>query len=253
MKMDMIESTQNTQVKEWKKLLTRKGRKKQQKYIIEGDHLIEEAIKSNASIETILIREDKWSAYPNYNNDLTVLISEGISELLTDTVTNQGIFAVIVIEETLKEIVADKPVLLLDEVQDPGNLGTLIRSADAAGFEAVIIGKGSVDVYNPKALRSAQGSHFHLPVIEGDLLTWIETFKEKGMEVYGTALDERAVSYHEVMQKATFALIVGNEGNGVNPDILKKTTQNLYIPIKGQAESLNVAIAASILMFTLYK
>lgn len=253
MKMDSIESIQNNHVKEWKKLLTRKGRKKQGKYIVEGEHLVEEAIRAQASIETILVREDKWSGYSDLDEERTILISDEISALLTDTVTDQGIFAVVKMQENQGDITGKRPVLLLDEVQDPGNLGTLIRSADAAGFEAVIIGKGSVDLYNSKALRSAQGSHFHLPVIHDDLTKWIDLFEEKKIDVYGTALDERAVSYHEVIPKETFALIVGNEGNGVNPDILNKTTKNLYIPIKGQAESLNVAIAASILMFSLYK
>ena len=251
--MNRIESTQNNQVKEWKKLLTRKGRKKQNKYIIEGEHLVEEAIKAGAPIETILVREDKWSAYSEYDEELTILISEEISLLLTDTVTDQGVFAVLKMDEEQEKITGNKPVLLLDEVQDPGNLGTLIRSADAAGFEGVIIGKGSVDLYNSKALRSAQGSHFHLTVLHDDLSVWIERFKAKEMAVYGTALDERAVSYHQIKPADTFALIVGNEGNGVDPKILETTTENLYIPIKGQAESLNVAIAASILMFTLYK
>lgn len=251
--MDLIESVQNNQVKEWKKLLTRKGRKKQSKYVIEGEHLVEEAIRAKAAIETILIREDKWSGYLDYDADRSVMISEEVSALLTDTVTDQGIFAVVHMKEEQQSITGNRPVLLLDKIQDPGNLGTLIRSADAAGFEGVIIGKGSVDLYNPKALRSAQGSHFHLPVIHEELLHWIEAFKKQGIEVYGTALDERAESYHEVSSKDAFALIVGNEGNGVDPEILKQTTKNLYIPIKGKAESLNVAIAASVLMFSLYK
>lgn len=253
MKMDFIESTQNNQVKEWKKLLTRKGRKKQHRYIIEGEHLVEEAIKAQALIEAILIREEKWSGNSDYNEELTILISEEISALLSDTVTDQGIFAILKMNEEDQTITGKAPVLFLDEIQDPGNLGTLIRSADAAGFEGVIVGKGSVDLYNPKALRSAQGSHLHLPVIHDDLSHWIEAFKAKGIDVFGTALDERAVSYLEVSPIETFALIVGNEGNGVDAEILEQTTKNLYIPIKGKAESLNVAIAASILMFSLYR
>lgn len=254
--MERIESIQNKQVKDWKKLLTRKGRKKQDRYLVEGIHLVEEALKSSAEIETLVIREDKREDYAalieRYETN-AVIVTEEISGMLSDAVTDQGILAVIKNQESPDSIRGDQPVLMLDEVQDPGNLGTLIRTADAAGFEGVIIGKGSVDLYNPKALRSAQGSHFHISIIHDDLEKWITKFKDKNIPVYGTALDERAVSYRTIDPQEQFALIVGNEGNGVDPKVLKQTTDNLYIPIKGQAESLNVAIAASILMFSLYE
>ncbi len=251
--MEKIESIQNKQVKEWKKLLTRKGRKKQQQYIIEGAHLVEEALKANASLSHILIREDKVAEYDHYISKETVLISTEVADELSDAVTNQGILAILNINESEESLTLKKPLLMLDEVQDPGNVGTLIRSADAAGFEGVIIGKGSVDLYNPKTIRSAQGSHFHLPVIHADLYDWTEKLKQKQIPVYGTALDDRAVSYQMIKTPKNFALIVGNEGNGVHPDLLKMTTKNLYIPIKGEAESLNVAVAGSILMFALYR
>lgn len=253
--MEKIESTQNKHVKEWKKLLTRKGRKKQNKYLIEGLHLVEEALKAKADIEVIMIREDKAAEYeklPGLEAEKVVGITEEISTILSDAVTEQGIMAVIRNSESTDHITGEKPVLMLDEVQDPGNLGTLVRTADAAGFEGVIIGKGSVDLYNPKALRSAQGSQFHLAIIHDDIEKWIGIFKDKEIPVYGTALDERAVSYRSIEPHSQFGLIVGNEGNGVDPLLLEQTTENLYIPIKGQAESLNVAIAASVLMFSLY-
>lgn len=251
--MERIESTQNKQVKEWKKLLTKKGRNKQQKYLIEGSHLIEEAVKARNQIEVILIKEEKLDEYKDsYASFNVVIVTSEIADLLSDTVTNQGIFAVVNIFEETEKIQGNNPVLMLDEVQDPGNLGTLIRSADAAGFEGVIIGKGSVDLYNPKTLRSAQGSHFHLPVIHADLFEWLDLFKGKNIPVYGTAFDSQALSYREIRPVDSFALIVGNEGNGVNPELLSQTAKNLYIPIKGEAESLNVAVAAGILMFSLY-
>lgn len=251
--MEKIESTQNKQVKEWKKLLTKKGRNKQQKYLIEGSHLIEEAVKARNQIEVILIKEEKLDEYKDsYASFNVVIVTSEIADLLSDTVTNQGIFAVVNIFEETEKIQGNNPVLMLDEVQDPGNLGTLIRSADAAGFEGVIIGKGSVDLYNPKTLRSAQGSHFHLPVIHADLFEWLDLFKGKNIPVYGTAFDSQALSYREIRPVDSFALIVGNEGNGVNPELLSQTAKNLYIPIKGEAESLNVAVAAGILMFSLY-
>ncbi|EXJ23178.1 rRNA methylase [Alkalibacterium sp. AK22] len=255
--METIESIQNKQVKEWKKLLTRKGRKKQQKYIIEGLHLVEEAVKARQSIDALLVREDKLDEYQHVIRTFEgagrlITITEDISAALSDAVTEQGILAVMNTKESLSELAAQKPLLLLDGVQDPGNLGTLIRTADAAGFEGVVIGTGSVDLYNPKALRSAQGSHFHLPVVHDDLKGWVQDLKAREIPVYGTALDKEARSYRQVNPSAQFALIVGNEGKGVSDELLRETTCNLYIPIIGQAESLNVAIAAGILMFSLY-
>lgn len=252
--MELIESVQNKKVKEWKKLLTKKGRRDQKKYLVEGDHLVEEAVKSDCSIDTVIIRKDRADELDAlHSNYKTVFITEEVAETLSETVTNQGVFLVINIIEETEKIEGRKPLLLLDGVQDPGNLGTLIRTADAAGFEAVIVGEGSVDVYNSKALRSAQGSHFHLPIIKGDLFHWIDVFEKKNIPVYGTALDQSAVSYRSLEPSQSFALIVGNEGSGVDPALLNKTRQNLYVPIKGAAESLNVAIAASILMFSLYE
>ncbi|GEK91376.1 TrmH family RNA methyltransferase [Alkalibacterium kapii] len=254
--MEIIESTQNKRIKNWKKLLTRKGRKKQSKYIVEGPHLVEEAMKSQAVIESLIISSEKIEAYASYHEKAefdVAVVTRDIIKLLSDSVTGQGILAIIKMPEKVKELSGLRPVLMLDEIQDPGNLGTLIRTADAAGFEGVILGEGTVDLYNSKALRSAQGSHFHLNIIHDDLKKWITAFSEKNMPVFGTALDERAISFREVEPMNRFGLIVGNEGNGVNASLLEKTTENLFIPIKGQAESLNVAIAAGILMFALYR
>ncbi|KPD01469.1 putative TrmH family tRNA/rRNA methyltransferase [Geobacillus sp. BCO2] len=143
-----------------------------------------------------------------------------------------------------------KTALLIDAVQDPGNLGTMIRTADAAGIDAVILGEGCADLYNAKVVRATQGSLFHLPVVNGDLAQWIARFKEQGIPVYGTAL-EKAVDYRTVPLSSSFALLVGNEGSGIRPELLGLTTENVYIPIYGQAESLNVAVAAGILLYSL--
>lgn len=251
--MEVIESVQNKWIKKWKKLLKTKGRKKAGAYIIEGYHLIEEAIASDAMIQHLILREDVMEDNPFSSlKEQTIFVSDSVAKELSDTETSQGVFAVI--EKKHEGSVLDqltKPVLLLDAVQDPGNVGTMIRSADAAGFGAVVLGNGTVDAYNPKTLRSAQGSHFHIPLIEESVEEVMAQLQEKNIDVYGTALDERAVSYKEVDVEKIFGLIVGNEGAGVNDHLLKQTDANLYIPIKGKAESLNVAIAASVLMFSL--
>ncbi|API89995.1 RNA methyltransferase [Marinilactibacillus sp. 15R] len=252
--MERIESIKNKKIKSWKKLLTKKGRQKSQKYIIEGFHLVEEAIKADVQIDYLLISEnlnqDDWLKNITVES---IELSEEVSAELSDTETPQGIYAILPFPEPINYKEIDRPYLFLDAVQDPGNVGTLIRSADAAGFGGVVLGEGSADLFNPKTLRSAQGSHFHLNIYHGDLISWIRRFQSEEKIVYGTALDERAVSYIGEKPETNFALIVGNEGAGVNSEVLKETDKNLYIPIKGQAESLNVAIAASILMFSLYQ
>jgi len=227
---------------------------KQQSYLIEGFHLVEEALKyKKDEITNIIIREDLLEEENflslNLEEDQIIVVSLNVAEEISETQTNQGIFAELMITsyDFPKEV--QGPILLLDAVQDPGNVGTMIRSADAAGFQGVFLGKGTVDLYNAKTLRSAQGSHFHLEIYEGDLKDFITTFKEEGYPVLGTALNEKAVSYKEIYVDTPFSLIVGNEGSGMKSEIISMIDQNIFIPMVGQAESLNVAIAASILMF----
>lgn len=245
--MKHIQSTNNPQVKHWKKLLTKKERDKSGTFLIEGFHLVEEALKEKEQVLEIIISE-KVGLPPGWDTGsaAVTLVTEEIANTLSDTEAPQGIYAVC--QQKEKEAQDAKTFLFIDAVQDPGNLGTMIRTADAAGIDAVIIGRGSVDVYNSKVLRSAQGSHFHLPIIRGDLHEWVEKLKAKNIPVYGTAL-EGASAYTDTSTAESFALIVGNEGNGVNKDLLTQTTANLYIPIYGKSESLNVAVAAGILLY----
>ena len=147
--------------------------------------------------------------------------------------------------------VHDGAWLLLDKIQDPGNVGTLVRTADAAGFKGVVFGEGTADAYSPKVVRAMQGSQFHLEVLTGDLVEWTDALTANNLSVYGSQLNEAARSYREIESSTQFALIVGNEGQGMSDELAVKTTANLYIPIQGQAESLNVAIAGGILMFSL--
>jgi RNA methyltransferase, TrmH family len=248
-----VQSAKNQQVKQWKKLHTKKERERSGTYMIEGFHLVEEALKYKGIVKEVLIKEgvDLPSSW-NMDDVSVVVLAEDAANAVSATETSQGIFAVCHQAEEVNLDLKDKTFLLLDEVQDPGNLGTIIRTADAAGIDVIILGEGTADLYNPKVLRSAQGSHFHLPIIKGNLSNWTEQLKNEGVPVYGTAL-ENSVEYHKVSSTDSFALILGNEGNGVSPAILSATDQNLYVPIYGEAESLNVAIAAGILMYHLKK
>ncbi|KGR78759.1 TrmH family RNA methyltransferase [Ureibacillus manganicus] len=253
--MKRIESTQNSLVKHWKKLVTmRKEREKTGEYLIEGFHLVEEALKNKDQIIQIIVREGVdlpllWSI-----DEVTMIeVTDAVAREIAETENSQGVFAHCKQRAVSEEEKHNwKKVLLIDAVQDPGNIGTMIRTADAAGLDAVILGKGSVDAFNPKTVRSAQGSHFHIPVVRGDLLEWIESLQEQDIPVYGTAL-ENAIPYTEVKSSDEFAVILGNEGSGIHPQLLDKTNQNLIIPIFGQAESLNVAVATGILLYQLVK
>ncbi|WP_034550920.1 TrmH family RNA methyltransferase [Carnobacterium funditum] len=252
--METIVSVKNERVKMWKKLQTKKGREKVGTYLIEGFHLIDEAIKNKALILEVMLSEDaKEMVATSLPENKMVLVSQEVSKQLSETQTTQGIFAVVKKNSVPEEPVLEKPYLFLDNVQDPGNLGTMIRTADAAGFGGVVLGKGTVDLYNNKVIRSMQGSHFHLPIYQDDLSDWFELFQNAGFPVYGTELNELAVSYRDITPQSKFAVVMGNEGNGMSKELLEKTTKNLYIPIMGQAESLNVAVAAGILMFALTK
>ncbi|MCI2947322.1 RNA methyltransferase [Staphylococcus caledonicus] len=244
--MEQITSAQNNKIKNANKLKKKRDRDKTGQALIEGIHLIEEAYQSGIAIKQLFVIEPDRTedALLNYAEE-TFEINMKVAESLSGTITPQGFFAVI--EKPTYDIKQAKQVLLIDRIQDPGNLGTLIRTADAAGLDLIVMEKGTADAYQDKVLRASQGSVFHIPVITTDLNEFISQFEGP---VYGTAL-ENAVSYKEVTTQESFALLLGNEGEGVNKELLAHTSQNLTIPIYGKAESLNVAIAGSILLYHL--
>lgn len=256
--MEKITSAKNDRIKTWKKLSNKKDREKQSAYLLESWHLVNEALNANQDIKVILTTSKQFTLHQNdlshYNGEL-IEISDEVAKHLGSTITPQGIFAIVGFpsKEDVNENNINGSWLLLDNIQDPGNIGTMVRTADAAGMSGVIFGKGTSSQFNPKVLRSMQGSQFHLKIIEGNLQYWIGILKNKNYQIYGSELNENAVIYSEIVPSENFALIMGNEGNGMQDDLLKITDKNLYIPIKGNAESLNVAIASGILMFHLKK
>lgn len=244
--MEQITSAQNSKIKNANKLKKKKDRDKTGLALIEGIHLIDEAYQSGLDIEQLFVvdpsrTDEQLIEYANETFEINLKVAEALS----GTVTPQGFFAVI--KKPEYDISTAKQVLLIDRIQDPGNLGTLIRTADAAGIDLIVMEKGTADPYQDKVLRASQGSVFHIPVMSESLQIFIDTFDGP---IYGTALDE-VVSFKEIEAQDTFALILGNEGEGVNETLLNSTTQNLTIPIYGKAESLNVAIAGSILLYQL--
>lgn len=247
--MKRIDSVKNERIKQWKKLLTKKGREKAGQFLIEGFHLVEEAYRSDLVVTHILLEEGRqWPKEWQSKKGERIVVSSSVLKELSDTQTPQGVVAIC--EFPKENLIMKMPgyYLMIDRIQDPGNLGTIIRTADAAGVTGVVVGEGCVDRYNSKVVRSSQGSLFHVPIIQGKLSEWISKFQEAGVPVFGTAL-QNASTYTAIEPLESFALIVGNEGDGVDKELLKKTDQNLYVPIYGKAESLNVAIATGILLY----
>lgn len=248
--MDTIESLQNPKIKSWKKLHTKKEREKSGFFFIEGKHLIAEALKSQLTIKELIIQEGlempkEW----NVTQLSQVYVTERVMKELCETETPQGIAAVCEQPLNVNLPLDEGRYLFIDGVQDPGNLGAMIRTADAAGMSGVVLGHGTTDLFNGKVIRSTQGSLFHLPVQKMDLEEAIELCKDNKLPVFGSSL--QGSTYTAIEPQKNFALLVGNEGNGIQPELLKLTDQNLYIPIYGEAESLNVAIAAGILLYHL--
>ena len=249
--MDIISSPKNEKIKELVKLQTSKGRKKAGMYLLEGEHLVEEAIKEKAPISLIVVTSNRLEEFQYLlsQTDVQVLVvSQNVFHKLSMTETTQGILAVV--EIVKQEMLPHKGrLIVLDAIQDPGNLGTIVRTADAAGFDAVILGTGTVDLYNDKVLRSMQGSHFHIPVFQANLQEYLPILKDKGVQVTVTALHRDSKDY-TILQGATdVAIVVGNEGQGVSEDVIDLGDVVVTIPMFGKAESLNVAIASALLMY----
>jgi len=243
--MTIITSKANSVVKNAKKLHQKKYRKSA--YLIEGWHLFEEAVQAGVTIEKIFALEsyrDQLAAFPQ-----TVWVSEEILLDLADTQTPQGIVAVIQKEEVGLPDLHQGKFLFLEDVQDPGNVGTMIRTADAAGFTGVIVSDKSADIYSLKTLRSMQGSHFHLPIYRMSLATFVEEAKKSNLPILATTLSRDSKDYRELFSLENFVLVMGNEGQGISSVMAESADQLVHIGMKGRAESLNVAVAAGILMF----
>jgi TrmH family RNA methyltransferase len=218
--------------------------------------LVKEALHSKANIRAVVYSNERGipsELLPMSLQQSTewIAASEECMRKCSDTVHPQGIFAVVEKWHTNIEPLLNNPQVLAvvtDGVQDPGNLGTIIRSADAAGADGVILGKGTVDLYNPKTVRSTMGSLFHLPIIEGDLSSWLPLARVHGIRTVSATLEATRTCFEFDLKEGTW-IILGNEANGVSSEVRQLVTDELIIPMKGGSESLNVAMAATILLY----
>lgn len=257
----LISSVQNDKVKQWASLLDKKYRDRTGQFLIEGIHLVLEALKGSVGVAAIIydaergipaelatVREERQAA--GTSGAEWVQASRAVMAKCTGTDTPPPVFAVVtkLSADTKALFTGNCLVVVLDGVRDPGNAGTIIRSADAVGADAVILGKGSVDLYNPKTVRSTMGSLFHLPIIEADLLELLPQAKAHGIKVIGTSLQAEYTCYGYDWTQPTW-LLMGSESDGLSQDVREQVDESVIIPMVGQAESLNVAMAATVLLY----
>lgn len=239
-------------------LLEKKHRDRSGKFLIEGVHLIQEALLAGAEVEMIVY--DMERGMPE---ELASLLAGGVQyggqyaeassavmAKCTGTDTPPPVFGVVAKPRADAAALYHEQVLVvvLDGVRDPGNVGTIIRSADAVGADAVILGKGCVDLYNPKTVRSTMGSLFHLPVLEADLRELLPAARQRGVKLVGTSLQASDTCYSYDWRGARW-LLLGNESTGLSEQALQLVDDNVIIPMRGKSESLNVAMAATVVLY----
>ena len=240
----LYSSIENKKIKNIKKLNTKKYRDEIGKFIVEGEHLVLEAYKKGV-LEEIILVENTDIDINVPKSFVTLNVLKYISELDNPS-------KIIGICKKINNNVIGNQVLILDEVQDPGNLGTIIRSAVAFNIDTIILSKNCVDVYNSKVLRATQGMIFNVNIIEENLLEIIPKLKNSGYTVYGTKVNG-GKSLKNVEKSEKFAIIMGNEGRGVHSSILDLCSEYIYIDMNEDCESLNVGVATSIILYELDK
>lgn len=258
--MDIITSTSNEKIKRVTMLVNNaKARRKEGLFAVEGLRIaseIPEGVLEECYVSEGFAAEHEISEVFGYETD-TVVVSSAVFKKMSDTQNPQGILCMCrKNEETADDFLAGRRIgelrlLILEGIQDPGNLGTMIRTAEGAGFDAIIADENTVDVYNPKVTRSTMGSLFRMPVIyTQNLPAFIDDIKQSSVTVYAAHLDGEK-SYREVRYGSRIAFLIGNEGAGLSDEITKKADELVRIPMLGKLESLNAAVAAALLMYSL--
>ena len=235
----MITSLSNSKVKEWAKLKDKKYRDETNTFLVESKHLVDEALKKGVVKELISLENPKYQ-------DATI-VSYEVMKKITNQVTTPNICAVCY---KLKSEEVKERTLLLDDISDPGNLGTIIRSAVAFGFRNIVLSLHSVDVYNPKVIRSSEGMIFHVNIIYSDLIDFINS--HSFLTIYGTrVINGKKLS--DIKFNKQVGIIIGNEGRGMSEELKHFCKDLIYIPMNKNCESLNAGVSASIIMYEVSK
>jgi len=249
----MIISTSNSQVKYLVQLQNKsKIRKENKEFVVEGIKMVEEAPKDR--IVKVYISENFTKT-----NEETVkkidaeyeIVSDNVFSQMSDTKTPQGILAIVkMLDYSMNDLIKDIPLIaIIENLQDPGNLGTIIRTGEGAGISGVLMSSNTVDIYNPKTIRSTMGSIFRVPfVYENDFLNAIDFIKNRNITIFAAHLDGKN-SYTEEKYSGPSAFLIGNESNGLTESAAKKADVLIRIPMCGKVESLNAAIATTVLLY----
>lgn len=247
--MEFINSLDNSTIKKIKKLKQRKYREEEKKFLAEGRKFLDFTYTPD-----LIILKENFEDFENITTKLErfdcrkIVVNDRIFKELTSQENSQGVILVYPYCETNIEKINNN-IIVLDKIQDPGNLGTIIRVADAAGFKDIILTKGSVDCYNEKCVRSSMGSIFNMNIVYMEELQLIHFLKEKKYKFLVTALENNSIEYTDITLNEKNAIIFGSEGNGVSDNFLKAADETVIIPIYGSAESLNVAMASGIILY----
>ncbi|MGH4139414.1 TrmH family RNA methyltransferase [Clostridium sp.] len=252
--MEHILSKDNLLIKDVRKLKEKRYRISSNMFLVEGFRFVEEALDSDFEVLHILISARGELKYENSSlkdklqkSTKVYSISDSLFKSICDTESPQGIMAVV--RSKLVEIKYDYGFyVLVDKIQDPGNMGTIIRTAHAAGALGVLITKGTVDIYNEKTLRATMGSIFKIPVICDSDLSLVQKLRNTGFKLVASSLDTEN-NFYDVDLKEKVIISVGNEGNGISEEVYALCDLKIKIPMPGGAESLNAAVAASIMMY----
>lgn len=247
--METLSSLKNPRVQLWRSLKDRKARKETGLFLVEGRKMVTEALASAFPVETILCDEAQAGQYAALlERSEAVLLPAHVLAAVCDTKTPQGIAAVVRMSDVSRP---GKRLVALDGVQDPGNVGTILRTADCAGMEGLLLSEQCADVFSPKVLRATMGSIFRMPVeITGDLPGRLRGLRKDGYSVLSSQLDGTPFYCREGVGDR-YVLVIGNESSGVSPQVQQEATHRLRLPMRGGAESLNAAVAAGIMMYEL--
>ena len=254
--MNIISSKDNELVKNIKKLKDKKYRDLENVYIVEGIKMVKEAILENSSIKQIIICDDceksdlisKEMMYEIAKYDC-IYVTNKIFKYITEVQSPQGVMAIIEKNNKDKEINYNEDIIVaLDDIQDPGNLGTILRTVDSIGLSQILVSKGTADPYNPKVVRSTMGAIYRVKVIECDnLKETLKEIKKNKFKILVTSLDDSKSVYDIKYYKKV--IVIGNEANGVEEEIVKLADEKIKIPMLGKTESLNASVAAGIILY----
>ena len=248
--MELITSVRNPKVASWKSLRERKGRDMLDAFLVEGEKMVREALASGFELQALLIRENYECPFQLPDHIPSFILSGSAFSAVSETRSPQGIAAVL--RRKVLPLSGNRFVAL-DAVQDPGNVGTIIRTADAAGFDGVLLGHSCADLFSPKVLRSTMGSIFRMRFSFPDSLADdLLKFRDQGYSVISSQLEGDSF-YERKNISPSFVLVIGNEGNGISGPVREVATHRLRLPMRGGAESLNAAVAAGIMMYDLMK